>query len=55
MIEGASPSVQALLGTLFTWFLTALGASGVFFLTGIAGSNQVIVLKIISKGVLDKV
>jgi ZIP family zinc transporter len=26
-----NPIVQALLGTLFTWFLTALGAAGVFF------------------------
>jgi len=40
MIESASPSVQALLGTLLTWFLTALGASGVFVLTGITGKNQ---------------
>ncbi len=26
-----NPIVQALFGTLFTWFLTALGAAGVFF------------------------
>ena len=26
-----SPVMQALLGTCFTWFLTALGASVVFF------------------------
>lgn len=32
MIEGASPWVQALLGTCFTWFLTALGASVVFLI-----------------------
>jgi zinc transporter, ZIP family len=29
--EQFSPIIQALLGTLFTWFLTALGASLVFF------------------------
>jgi ZIP family zinc transporter len=27
-----SPVVQALFGTIFTWFLTALGAAGVFFM-----------------------
>jgi len=32
MIEGASSTTQALLGTLFTWFVTALGAAGVFVL-----------------------
>lgn len=26
-----NPVIQALLGTLFTWFITALGASLVFF------------------------
>jgi hypothetical protein len=26
-----NPVLQALIGTLFTWFLTALGSSGVFF------------------------
>ncbi|CAL8094235.1 unnamed protein product [Orchesella dallaii] len=40
MIEGASPGVQALLGTLLTWFLTALGAAGVFVLGGVHASNQ---------------
>ncbi len=30
-LEGLSPIMQALLGTLFTWGLTALGASMVFF------------------------
>jgi len=40
MIQGASSTVQALLGTLFTWGLTALGAAGVFFLHGVAGNNQ---------------
>jgi ZIP family zinc transporter len=30
-LEQFSPIIQALLGTLFTWFLTALGASLVFF------------------------
>jgi len=32
MIEGAHPILQALYGTLFTWFVTALGASLVFLL-----------------------
>lgn len=41
MIESASPVVQALLGTLLTWFLTALGAAGVFVLHGIQAYNQV--------------
>ncbi|MGA1865943.1 MAG: ZIP family metal transporter [Thermoplasmatota archaeon] len=31
-MEGFSPVVQALFGTLFTWSLTALGAAAVFFL-----------------------
>lgn len=31
-IQGFSPVVQALIATLFTWFVTALGASVVFFL-----------------------
>jgi len=30
MIQDAAPVVQALLGTLFTWGVTALGASVVF-------------------------
>ena len=30
MIEGLSPPTQALYGTLFTWFVTALGAAVVF-------------------------
>ena len=30
-LEQFSPVIQALLGTLFTWFMTALGASLVFF------------------------
>jgi ZIP family zinc transporter len=34
-IEGYHPVVQALLATLFTWFLTALGASVVFFARGV--------------------
>jgi ZIP family zinc transporter len=29
-LQGLDPIVQALFGTLFTWFLTALGAAGVF-------------------------
>ena len=32
MIEGYSPVVQALLGTLFTWGVTALGSALVFVL-----------------------
>lgn len=32
MLESAHPVVQALLGTLFTWFVTALGAGMVFLL-----------------------
>ncbi|KAH9257812.1 hypothetical protein BASA81_003830 [Batrachochytrium salamandrivorans] len=32
MLESAHPVVQGLLGTLFTWFVTALGAGMVFFL-----------------------
>ncbi|XP_042208210.1 LOW QUALITY PROTEIN: zinc transporter ZIP11-like [Homarus americanus] len=34
MIEGASPVTQALLGTLFTWGLTAAGSAVVFLLSG---------------------
>lgn len=30
MLEGYSPVIQALLGTLFTWGLTAAGAALVF-------------------------
>jgi ZIP family zinc transporter len=30
-LSGFNPVLQALLGTIFTWFLTALGAAGVFF------------------------
>lgn len=37
MIEGYGPVTQALLGTLLTWGLTALGAAMVIFLRG----NQV--------------
>jgi hypothetical protein len=33
MIEGYSPVVQALLGTLFTWGVTAAGSALVFFAT----------------------
>lgn len=32
MIEGLDPIVQGLIGTLFTWFVTALGAAVVFIL-----------------------
>jgi len=32
MIETASPIVQGILGTLFTWFVTGLGAAAVFLL-----------------------
>ena len=31
VLSNLNPVLQALLGTLFTWFLTALGAAGVFF------------------------
>lgn len=34
MLEGYSPVTQAFLGTLFTWALTALGASTAIFLKG---------------------
>jgi len=32
MIESATPLVQATLGTMFTWFVTALGSALVRFL-----------------------
>ena len=32
MIEGESPVIQALLGTLFTWALTLAGAAMALFL-----------------------
>jgi len=31
VLSNLNPVLQALLGTLFTWFLTALGSAGVFF------------------------
>ena len=31
-LSGYNPIMQALFGTIFTWFLTALGAAGVFFM-----------------------
>lgn len=34
MIEGYGAVTQALLGTLFTWGLTAVGAGCVFFIRG---------------------
>jgi hypothetical protein len=34
MIEGSSPVIQAFLGTLFTWGLTAAGACLAFFIKG---------------------
>ncbi|KAF5303355.1 hypothetical protein FQR65_LT08268 [Abscondita terminalis] len=34
MLEGYGPVMQALLGTLFTWILTALGAALVIFIKG---------------------
>ena len=34
-LEGIDPVLAALYATLFTWFLTALGASFVFFFKGI--------------------
>ena len=39
MIEGISPVSQALLGTLFTWGLTALGAAVAIFIQGNQVSN----------------
>jgi zinc transporter, ZIP family len=36
--EQFSPIIQALIGTLFTWFLTALGASLVFFTKDVSQS-----------------
>jgi ZIP family zinc transporter len=35
-LAGLDPILQALLGTCFTWFVTALGASAVFFFTTIS-------------------
>ncbi len=32
MIEGVSPVMGAVLGTLFTWFVTAVGAAFVFLI-----------------------
>jgi len=34
MLPGYSPEIQTLLGTFFTWGLTAAGAGLVFFLHG---------------------
>jgi hypothetical protein len=45
MLQSASPVIQALLGTLMTWGLTALGASVAFFVKG----NQVLFLLLSSK------
>ena len=39
MIEGISPVSQALLGTLLTWGLTALGAVVAIFIQGNQVSN----------------
>lgn len=44
MIEGSNAVAQALLGTLFTWGLTVLGAGLVIFLRG----NHVSFLGILS-------
>ncbi|TNN42381.1 Zinc transporter ZIP11 [Liparis tanakae] len=41
MLEGYSPVSQALLGTLFTWGLTAAGAAMVFVFSGRQGFNPV--------------
>ena len=42
MIEGYSPIVQSLLGTIFTWGLTAIGAGLVF----VFSSGQVCLVQI---------
>lgn len=45
MIQGYGPVTQALLGTLLTWGLTALGSGMVVFLRG----NQVIMSRVVRR------
>jgi zinc transporter 11 len=41
MISSASPVIAALLGTLFTWFLTAVGAAVVYIIpSNLSAANQ---------------
>ena len=40
MIEGKDPVLQAFLGTLMTWGLTALGAAMAFFIKGNQVTNE---------------
>ena len=40
MIEGHSPVVQALLGTVFTWGLTFLGAAMAVFMQVTANTSR---------------
>ena len=49
MIEGISPVAQALLGTLLTWGLTALGAAMAFFIKGNQVSNFYVFKKFLFK------
>ena len=42
MIEGKDPVLQAFLGTLMTWGLTALGAAMAFFIRGNQVKSKVI-------------
>ena len=42
MIEGESPVIQALLGTLFTWALTLAGAAMALFLQVICQEVKVV-------------
>ena len=37
---GLSPMMQGLVGALFTWFITALGASMVFFIKDVRRANM---------------
>ena len=40
MLEGKDPVLQAFLGTLLTWGLTAAGAAMAFFISGHQVSNS---------------
>jgi zinc transporter ZupT len=41
MLPGLSPTVQALLATCFTWFVTALGAALVFLVSHIGFQGEI--------------